>query len=122
MASCIGSGDELDVDELVKITKLVRPKDPDFYLYSALVRSIITPSEVFKEATFNGCYVIDSDNEVASYNKGLMTSTIDKGDYLQLVPFGSPETQILLRKGRSHPLALSLSMLIGYERADSICD
>ncbi|MEI7632155.1 MAG: hypothetical protein WCJ60_02435 [bacterium] len=122
LASCIGSGDELDVDELVKITKLVRPKDPDFYLYSALVRSIITPSEVFKEATFNGCYVIDSDNEVASYNKGLMTSTIDKGDYLQLVPFGSPETQILLRKGRSHPLALSLSMLIGYERADSICD
>lgn len=119
LSHCVGSSeaDTVDVDELVKVTRLIGLSNPNFNLYAALIRSIITPAEVFKQATFSGCYLIDRENEVATYNGVTINDTTARGDYLQLIEFGAPEPQILLRKGRYHPLALSLSDIINYERA-----
>ncbi len=119
IANCIGSSDAevVDIGELIQTAKRVGRGNPNFYYYAALVRSMINPVDVFKEITFSGCYYIDPEKGVAVYNDIAVKDVTAKSDYLQLIEYGAPEPQILIRKGRSHPLAFPLDSIIGYEHA-----
>lgn len=119
IASFVGSSDDetVDIAELIETARRVGHGNPNFYYYAALIRSIINPVDVFKEITFSGCYYIDPEKGVAVYNDIVVNDVTAKSDYLQLIEYGSPEPQILLRMGRRHPLAFPLESIIGYEHA-----